>query len=126
MEKIVSKCDGLFIPHIQDDHCDKNVKGLFSLIVYGREDELCHSIDHGEAFWLTYYKMEEVCKISAPYVIMGCGGRLYIQALSRSWHGFGHSRSHCTFKSIVQKLFLFEDYSGYICAIITNKHNQLY
>ncbi len=43
------------------------------VIVTGHEDELGHSIDHREAFWLTYYKMEEVYKISVPYVIMGWG-----------------------------------------------------
>ena len=43
------------------------------MIVTGHEDELGHSIDHREAFWLTYYKMEEVYKISVPYVIMGWG-----------------------------------------------------
>lgn len=43
------------------------------VIVTGHEDELGHSIDHREAFWLTYYKMEEVYKVSVPYVIMAWG-----------------------------------------------------
>ncbi len=43
------------------------------LIISGHEDEMGHTIDHREAFWLTYYKMEEVYKVKTPYVIMGWG-----------------------------------------------------
>ena len=40
------------------------------VILTGHENEMGHSIDHREAFWLTYYKMEKVTK---PYVIMSWG-----------------------------------------------------
>ena len=56
------------------NHFNEYVAGFSpKVIVTGHEDELGHSIDHREAFWLTYYKMEEVYKISVPYVIMGWG-----------------------------------------------------
>lgn len=43
------------------------------LIVSGHENEMGHTIDHREAFWLTYLKMEEVYKVQTPHVIMGWG-----------------------------------------------------
>lgn len=43
------------------------------VIVTGHENEIGHTIDHREAFWLTYYKMQEVHKVTTPYVIMGWG-----------------------------------------------------
>lgn len=43
------------------------------LIISGHENEMGHTIDHREAFWLTYYKMEEVYKVKTPHVIMGWG-----------------------------------------------------
>ena len=43
------------------------------LILSGHENEIGHTIDHREAFWLSYYKMEEVHKVTTPYVIMGWG-----------------------------------------------------
>ena len=44
-----------------------------NLIVTGHENELGHTIDHREAFWLTYYKMEEIVKPLVPYLIMSWG-----------------------------------------------------
>jgi hypothetical protein len=56
------------------NHFNEYVSGFSpKVIVTGHEDELGHSIDHREAFWLTYYKMEEVFKVSVPYVIMAWG-----------------------------------------------------
>jgi L-ascorbate metabolism protein UlaG (beta-lactamase superfamily) len=40
------------------------------LVITAHENEMGHSIDHREAFWLTYYKME---KITKPYLIMSWG-----------------------------------------------------
>jgi len=40
------------------------------LIVTGHENELGHSIDHREPYWLTYEKMKAVSK---PYIIMAWG-----------------------------------------------------
>lgn len=42
------------------------------VVVTGHENELGHTIDHREAFWLTYYKMETLA-IPTPYVIMSWG-----------------------------------------------------
>ena len=50
-----------------------------NIIVTGHENELGHTIDHREAFWLTYYKMEEVVKPDAPYLIMSWG----------EWYNYG-------------------------------------
>lgn len=44
-----------------------------NLIVTGHENELGHTIDHREAFWLTYYKMEDIVKPKVPYLIMSWG-----------------------------------------------------
>ncbi|MDO5571227.1 MAG: MBL fold metallo-hydrolase [Bacteroidales bacterium] len=47
------------------------VKGFNpKIVVSGHENEMGHTIDHREAFWLTYKKMKE---ITAPSVIMGWG-----------------------------------------------------
>lgn len=40
------------------------------LVVTGHENEMGHTIDHREAFWLTFQKME---KISKNYLVMGWG-----------------------------------------------------
>ena len=40
------------------------------IVVTGHENEMGHSIDHREPFWLTYQKME---KINRPSLIMGWG-----------------------------------------------------
>lgn len=40
------------------------------LVVTGHENEMGHTIDHREAFWLTFRKME---KISKKYIVMGWG-----------------------------------------------------
>lgn len=40
------------------------------LVVTGHENEMGHTIDHREAFWLTFQKME---KISKDYLVMGWG-----------------------------------------------------
>jgi L-ascorbate metabolism protein UlaG (beta-lactamase superfamily) len=40
------------------------------IVVTGHENEMGHSIDHREPFWLTYQKME---KINKPSLIMGWG-----------------------------------------------------
>lgn len=40
------------------------------LVVTAHENEMFHTIDHREAFWLTYYKMQPVTK---PYLIMSWG-----------------------------------------------------
>lgn len=40
------------------------------LVVTGHENEMGHTIDHREAFWLTFEKME---KISKDYTVMGWG-----------------------------------------------------
>ena len=50
-----------------------------NIIVTGHENELGHTIDHREAFWLTYYKMEEVVKPKVPYIIMSWG----------EWYSYG-------------------------------------
>ena len=64
----------MLIINCWSNHFNEYVAGFSpKVIVTGHEDELGHSIDHREAFWLTYYKMEEVYKISVPYVIMGWG-----------------------------------------------------
>lgn len=47
------------------------VKGFSpKAVVTGHENEMAHTIDHREAFWLTYDKME---KIDCRYVVMGWG-----------------------------------------------------
>ncbi|MBQ8046858.1 MAG: MBL fold metallo-hydrolase [Prevotella sp.] len=52
---------------------DKVVEGYRpKVVVTGHENELSHTIDHREAYWLTYYKMQEATR---PYVIMSCGER---------------------------------------------------
>lgn len=40
------------------------------LVITGHENEMGHTIDHREAFWLTFQKME---KISKDYLVMGWG-----------------------------------------------------
>ena len=40
-------------------------------VITGHENEMGHTIDHREAFWLTFQKMEE---IKRNYVVMGWGG----------------------------------------------------
>lgn len=40
------------------------------LVLTGHENEMGHTIDHREAFWLTFQKME---KISKDYMVMGWG-----------------------------------------------------
>ena len=39
-------------------------------VITGHENEMGHTIDHREAFWLTFQKMEE---IKRDYVVMGWG-----------------------------------------------------
>lgn len=56
-----------------NDYLDYLAAFAPKLIVSGHEDELGHSIDHREAFWLTYHKLEEVYKVQTPYVIMAWG-----------------------------------------------------
>ncbi len=46
------------------------------LVMTGHENEMGHTIDHREAFWLTFRKMEEISK---PYVVMGWGEWYNIQ-----------------------------------------------
>jgi len=55
-----------WIDKMKDIIADFNPK----LVITGHENEMGHSIDHREPFWLTYYKMEEVKK---PYLILGWG-----------------------------------------------------
>ena len=43
------------------------------MVVTGHENEMGHTIDHREAFWLTFQKME---KIDRKYTVMGWGERL--------------------------------------------------
>ena len=40
------------------------------VVITGHENEMGHTIDHREAFWLTFQKMEQ---ITTPYVVMGWG-----------------------------------------------------
>lgn len=40
------------------------------LVVTGHENEMGHTIDHREAFWLTFQKMEQISK---DYLVMGWG-----------------------------------------------------
>ncbi len=40
------------------------------LVITGHENEMGHTIDHREAFWLTYQKMEQISK---AYLVMGWG-----------------------------------------------------
>lgn len=47
------------------------------LIITGHENELGHSIDHREPYWLTFQKFEE---ISTPTVIMAWGENFYYQS----------------------------------------------
>ena len=54
---------------------EKQVKELVNgfnpkLVISGHENEMGHTIDHREAFWLTFQKMEE---IKRNYVVMGWG-----------------------------------------------------
>ena len=41
-----------------------------ALIITGHENEMLHSIDHRESYWLTFRRMSEV---EAPYIVMAWG-----------------------------------------------------
>jgi len=50
---------------------DKFVAGVKpALVITGHENEMLHTIDHREAYWLTFRRISE---ITAPYVIMAWG-----------------------------------------------------
>lgn len=46
------------------------------LIITGHENELGHTIDHREPYWLAFEKMN---KINIPYIIMACGENYMLQ-----------------------------------------------
>lgn len=41
-----------------------------SLVICGHENEMEHSIDHREAYWLTFRRMSG---IKVPYIVMAWG-----------------------------------------------------
>ena len=50
---------------------DKTIEGISpKLIIVGHENEMMHSIDHREAFWLTFRRF---ANIKTPYVVMAWG-----------------------------------------------------
>lgn len=66
LDVLIVECWIHHLPEVIDGFSPK-------VVVTGHEDELGHTIDHREAFWLTYYKFQEVYNIQTPYVIMGWG-----------------------------------------------------
>ncbi|MDR3132810.1 MAG: MBL fold metallo-hydrolase [Prevotellaceae bacterium] len=60
-------------------HCwmmpmEESVAGIRpALIITGHENEMGHSIDHRESYWLTFRRMENV---KVPYVVMAWGEKL--------------------------------------------------
>lgn len=84
--KEVKNLDVLIINCWSNDFNDY-VKGFNpKLIISGHENELGHTIDHREAFWLTYYKFGEVYKLTKPYVIMGWGEWFNFKSKYAIWH----------------------------------------
>ena len=73
MKNVVPDLDVLCINCWSNDMADYLSGFSPKVVITGHEDELGHTIDHREAFWLTYYKMSEVYKVTVPYVIMAWG-----------------------------------------------------
>ncbi len=55
-----------------------DVVGCFNphLLISSHENEFSHSIDHREAYWLTFYKYDNVFRLKIPYVVMTWGEKL--------------------------------------------------
>lgn len=71
--KEVGELDVLIINCWSNDFNDYVKAFNPQVIVSGHENEVGHTIDHREAFWLTCYKFSEVYQVTKPYVVMGWG-----------------------------------------------------
>lgn len=64
----------VFMPNCWMDSLERAIKGFApSLIITGHENEMEHTIDHREAYWLTIQKMEKMANLNIPYVLMSWG-----------------------------------------------------
>ena len=64
----------VFLVHCWMPEIEKNVEGIKpELIIIGHENEMGHTIDHREPYWLTFRRF---ANIKAPYVVMAWGESL--------------------------------------------------
>ena len=75
-EELVAKISGNIKTDVLLVQCwmmpmEKFVTGIKpALIITGHENEMLHTIDHRESYWLTFRRMSDV---KVPFVVMACG-----------------------------------------------------